>query len=779
MAKASPPRASANKPNSMMLRRTLFLLVVCGIIAFFILAAKLYQVMIVQHDTYEEKALSQQLRETEITASRGTIYDTNGKILAKSASVDTIFISPAEISKYGEDPVLIAQTLADILGEDYGVEYGKVLEMTSDTSSWYKVVARKVDSDTSEKIRAFKDENNIIGVKIEADSKRYYPYGSLAAHVIGFVGTDNTGLAGIESLYDDALSGATGRVVRATDNTGTDMLFVNYEDYYDASNGEDVTLTIDATIQYYLEKHLQQAVEDYDVQNGAAAIAMDPNTGAILGMASLGNFDLNDYQTVSDEAQAEIDAETDETKKSELLSAAQQLQWRNKALSDTYEPGSTFKIITLAMALEEGVVDTDSAFYCGGSTNVLGRTDPLNCWKTAGHGSQTLTQAIQHSCNVALVQIGQKVGARTFYKYAEAFGFLNLTENLDATLTAKTGIDLAGESGSIWWSQNTFYDSENLSQLASASFGQTFTITPLQLITAVSACVNGGYLMQPYVVKSVTDSDGSVVSSTEPTRVRQVVSEETSATVREILEKVVGDPVDGTGKNAYVAGYRIGGKTGTSEKVAQDAAGGPKEYIVSFIGFAPADDPQIVILVLLDTPSSESGIYISGGQMAAPTVGKMMADILPYMGVEAEYSDTEKTYMDKTVPNVTGLTVEQAQAALEEVGLSGRVIGSGQSITAQLPGSATVVANGSTILLYADSEPSDEQETMPDLTNYTYKDARDLLLGYGLYLRTNSSISSTSQIISGQSIAAGTAVDHGAVVEVTLVTNDSSQLGRY
>ena len=775
MAKGTSGRQNARRPNSMMLRRTLFLLVVCGIVAFLVLVAKLYQVMVVQHDYYENMAISQQVRETEIAASRGTIYDTNGKILAKSASVDTIFISPAEITKYDEDPVLIARSLSEILG----VDYGKILEMTSDTKSWYKVVARKVESDVSDQVRAFKEENNIVGVKIEADTKRYYPYGSLAAHIIGFVGTDNSGLSGIESRYDDSLSGSKGRVVRATDRNGTDMLFVDYEDYYDASNGENVTLTLDATIQYYMEKHMQQAVEDYDVQNGAAAIAMDPNTGAILGMASLGNFDLNDYQAVSEETQAEIDAAESDEEAAELLSAAQQLQWRNKALSDTYEPGSTFKIITLAMALEEGLVDDSSTFYCGGSTNVLGRTDPLKCWKTGGHGSQTLTQAIQHSCNVALVQIGQKVGAQTFYKYAEAFGFLNLTENMDATLTAKTGIDLAGESGSIWWSQNTFYDTENLSQLASASFGQTFTITPLQLITAVSACVNGGNLMKPYVVKNVTDSSGKIVSANEPTVVRQVVSEQTSAKVREILEKVVGDPVDGTGKNAYVAGYRIGGKTGTSEKVAQDVAGGPKEYIVSFIGVAPADDPQIVILVLLDTPSNDCGVYISGGQMAAPTVGKMMADILPYMGVEPEYTDTEKTYMDKTVPNVTGLTVEQAKAALQEVGLNARVIGDGDKITQQLPGGSTVVASGSTILIYAGAEPSAEQEQMPDLTNLTYETARDRLAAYGLYLRTNSSITSTSQIISGQSIAEGTLVEHGTVVEVTLVTNDTSMIGRY
>ena len=565
-----PFRASTKTPNIMMLRRTRFLLIVCGILAFAVLGIKLFNVMIVHHDEYEKMAIDQQVRTTEITASRGAIYDTNGKILAMNASVDTIFISPAEIVKNKEDPQLIARELSEILD----VDYDKILAMTKNTDRWYEVVKRKVEPEVSEKVRAFKKENNLTGVKIEPDTKRYYPYGNLAAHVIGFVGQDNNGLYGLEQRYDSYLTGSAGRIIRATDNRGTDMLFVNYEDYYDETKGDDMNLTIDATIQYYLEKHLQQAVEDYDVQNGAAAIAMDPNSGAILGMVSLGNFDLNDYQKVSDKDQEAIDAETNPDKKAEMLSAAQTKQWRNKALSDTYEPGSTFKIITLAMALEEGVVNENSSFYCGGSTNVLGRTDPLKCWKTTGHGSQNLTQAIQHSCNVALVQIGQLIGARTFYKYAEAFGFLNLTSNVDSNLTAKTGIDMSGESGSIWWPRSVFCNSENFSQLAAASFGQTFNITPLQLITAVSACCNGGYLMKPYIVDSVTDGTGALISKTEPEVLRQVISEKTSAQVNAVLEQVVCDTKQGTGKNAYVAGYHIAGKTGTSEKVAQDAAGG-------------------------------------------------------------------------------------------------------------------------------------------------------------------------------------------------------------
>ena len=597
-----PFRASTKTPNIMMLRRTRFLLIVCGILAFAVLGIKLFNVMIVHHDEYEKMAIDQQVRTTEITASRGAIYDTNGKILAMNASADTIFISPAEIVKNKEDPQLIARELSEILD----VDYDKILAMTKNTDRWYEVVKRKVEPEVSEKVRAFKKENNLTGVKIEPDTKRYYPYGNLAAHVIGFVGQDNNGLYGLEQRYDSYLTGSAGRIIRATDNRGTDMLFVNYEDYYDETKGDDMNLTIDATIQYYLEKHLQQAVEDYDVQNGAAAIAMDPNSGAILGMVSLGNFDLNDYQKVSDKDQEAIDAETDPDKKAEMLSAAQTKQWRNKALSDTYEPGSTFKIITLAMALEEGVVNENSSFYCGGSTNVLGRTDPLKCWKTTGHGSQNLTQAIQHSCNVALVQIGQLIGARTFYKYAEAFGFLNLTSNVGQQPHRQD------RHRHVRRERQHLVESEHRSTTRRTSpssrrppSARRLTITPLQLITAVSACVNGGYLMKPYVVKSIVNSDGEAVVSNSPTVVRQVVSEQTSATVRQILEQVVGDPVDGTGKNAYVAGYRIGGKTGTSEKVAQDAAGGAKEYIVSFIGFAPADDPQIVILVLLDTPSNE------------------------------------------------------------------------------------------------------------------------------------------------------------------------------
>ena len=776
MTEGANGRRTGGGPNRMMLRRTLFLLSVCGIAAFIVLAAKLYDIQIVHHDEYEAAAIAQQVRETTVSAARGTLYDRNGRILAISAGVDTIYISPAEIERGHEDAEAIAKGLSEILG----VDYETILKRAQNTKSWYEVVARKVEPEVSEKVREFKAEGGYSGVKIEADTKRYYPNGSLASHVIGFVGLENKGLGGIEARYDSLLSGKNGYVMRSTTAAGTDMLYSSYEDYVDAEDGQSLSLTIDSTIQYYIEKHLAQAVADYDIQNGAAAICMEVDTGAILSMASLGNFDLNDYQTISAEAEAEIRAAAQSDEEyNELYSLAQQLQWRNKAISDTYEPGSTFKIITLAMALEEGVVSENSSFYCGGSMNVLGRGSPLKCWKYGGHGSQSLTQAVQHSCNVAFVNIGQLVGEEKFYEYAEGFGFIDRTQDTSQQLTAKTGIDLGGESGSIWWSEDVFCNPENLSQLAAASFGQTFNITPIQLITAVSACVNGGRLMKPYLVQSVEDSEGNIVSQTEPELVRQVISEETSATVRKILEQVVGDQKEGTGHNAYVAGYRIGGKTGTSTKTTEEIAGN-KEYIVSFIGFAPADDPEIAILVLLDDPSSESGIYISGGQMAAPVVGKMMADILPYLGYEPEYTDAELENIDRPVPEVTGMSLAEAQRALTESGFKSRIIGEGDTVTDQLPRSGVVIASGSEVLLYAGQSPAPTQETMPDVRGLSYAEAVERLGDIGVYLSSgNSSTDAANLIVSGQSIAPGTAVEHGTVVDVTLYLNDTSMLGIY
>ena len=760
-------------PNRQMLRRTLFLMAVCGIAAFLVLLVRLYKLQIIDHDRYEQLAIQQQLREAPCSAARGVIYDSKMNPLAVSASVDNVYLSPAEIEMYGEDKELIADNLSRILGLDRS----DILKKTSQTGSWYVTVARKIESEKADEVRRFKSEYGLRGVRLETDTKRYYPNSSLACHLIGFVGTDNYGLEGIEAQYDSALAGTAGKTVRATNAYGTELMFSHFEEYYPGEDGYDIVTTVDSTIQYYIEKHLKQAVEDYDIQNGAGAIAMDVNTGAILAMASLDGYDLNNFLAVSDKAQLAIDGAATAEEARKLLSEAQARQWRNKALSDTYEPGSTFKIITLSMALEEGKVRLEDSFYCPGSVSVLGRTNPIRCWKAGGHGSQTLTQAVQHSCNVAFVNIGQRIGAETFYKYCEGFGFLELSEDMDANLTATTGIDLAGESGSIWWSQNTFYSQRNLSQLAAASFGQTFTITPLQLITAVSACVNGGHLMQPYVVSRMLNPDGTVAYEHSPNEVRQVISEATSEKVRTILEKVVGDQTDGTGRNAAVSGYRIGGKTGTSEKVSLEATTGQKEYIVSFIGFAPADDPKIAVLIFLDTPSNKSGVYISGGQMAAPVVGRMMADILPYMGVEP---DAGEKNADAAMPLVLDMSVDRAAAAIKDAGLEYRTIGEGSTVTNQLPLSGTTLAAGSQVILYLGAEPSDDTETVPELSGMTYDEARDMLSYYGIYIRTSSPVSDSAvQTVGAQSIRPGCTVSHGTTIEVSLISSDESMLGKY
>ena len=768
MAAMKRDRSGHRPPNQRMLRRTLFLMIVCGIAAFLVLVGKLFDIQILHHKQYESAAIDQQVRETALDSGRGSIYDRNMNILAMSASADTIYISPAEIVMYDEDPVMIAQNLSRILG----VDYGKIMEMTQDSKSWYKTVARKVEQDLSDQVREFKNENNLKGVKIETDSKRYYPYGSLACHVVGFVGYENSGLAGLELSMNSALTGSAGRVVRAKNAYGTDMLYTKFEDYFDAEDGYSVVTTIDRTIQYYMEKHLKQAAEDYGVRNGAAAIAMNVKTGEILGMVSLDNYDLNNYQEVSDRVKQEMAETTDEVVRKSLFQKAQQDQWRNKAVEEMYEPGSTFKPITVAMALEEGAVTVDSSFYCGGFIQVPGDVGEAgrHCWKTAGHGMQTLTQCLQHSCNVAMIQIAQKVGAEKYYEYVDAFGFND-----------KTGIELAGEAGSLWWDSELFCNPYNQTQLAAASFGQTFNITPLQLVRAISAVVNGGNLMRPYLVKEIVSADGVTISRNEPTVIRQVISEETSGIMRSMLEQVVCDKVEGTGKNAYVAGYRVGGKTGTSTDTVQEAKTGRKEYIVSFIGVAPMDDPQICILVLLDDPDEACGVYVSGGNMGAPTVGNMMADILPYLGVEANYTDEEKEFMDRSVPNLVGLPLQVAQQRLVEQGLTYRVIGAGDQITLQMPDANSVVAAQSQIVLFADGTPSEDLEEVPNLLGLSYDIARQRLGYQALFINTDSHSVSDSQtvVVARQSVEPGEKVEHGTVIRVSLADTDTSTNGRY
>ncbi len=768
---------TGQRTNKIILGRTLFLAVVCGIVAFIVLGVKLYTIMIRDHDYYEELAVRQQTRSVTVSASRGTIYDANGHTLAKSATAYTVFISPHEIELYhnkeykkgekvyNDEPTLIARELNRILGADY--DY--MLEQMKDTKSWYKTVAKKISAELADEVRKFKSDYSIAGVHIEEDSKRFYPYGSLACHVIGFVGTDNYGLEGIEALYDSKLEGTNGSVVRLVASNGTEMLFENYQNYNDAIDGNDMTLTLDSTIQSIAEKYLRQAMEANMIQNGGCVIVMNVKTGEILALANANSYDLNDPWGLSQETLDEIALIEDPEERSKAIEDAQRAQWRDMAVSDTYEPGSVFKIITMAIGLEEGVITEDSSFPCHGSIpagQIIGRKTALNCWKRAGHGDQNLREAAMHSCNVAFANIGLKIGADTYYDYVKAFG-----------LQDKTGIDLSGESGSQWWSDEVFTNPLNKSQLASASFGQTFNVTPIQMITAVSAAVNGGYLMEPYIVKEMKNSDGDVIYSREPTVVRQVISEETSALVADILESVVGDK-GGTGSNAYVPGYRVGGKTGTTTKTAKEIATGVREYMVSFCGIAPADDPEVAVLLVLDNPSKESGIYIGGGQMAAPYVGKIMGEILPYLGVEPIYEPDEEALLDVTVPRLSGVDRVTARTKASELGITVREVGDGENVTSQLPVPGAQVAAGSQIILYFSETAPDDTVTVPDLTGKSVNQARNTLQNLGLFLDTSGASPAISGVkIASQAIPEGSQVPYGAVINVTLV--DNSNLGMY
>ena len=748
--------------------RTMILLAMCGIAAFVVLAVRLYRIQIEGNAYYEALALSNQLRESTLTASRGTIYDVNGKILAMSASVENVFISPLEIEKYEQDKIFIAGELSELLDVDRDV----ILDKMTKTESQYQIIKPGLESDKASQVRTLISSHKLKGVYLEPATKRYYPNDSLASQIIGFVGTDNSGLDGIEQSYNSLLTGVSGRTVTLTNARGVDMMFTDYEDHIDAQNGGNITLTIDSSIQYYVEKHLEQAIEDYDIQNGAMCIAMNPKTGAILAIANYPNYNPNDFLSLGEKEMEKLSYIEDEVEYREAMKNAQYLQWKNRALADAYEPGSVFKILTIAMALEEDVATTETVFNCSGSMAIPGRREdePVHCWKRYGHGKQTLVQATQNSCNMMCVQLGLSLGAETFYKYIDAFGLFD-----------KTGLDNSSEGRSLWWNQSVFFDSRNQSQLAVATFGQTFKVTPIQMITAVSAAINGGYLMQPYIVSQVTDGNGNIIDVTEPTIRRQVISNETSAVLRGILEEVV---ATGTGTNAQVKGYKVGGKTGTSENTEQIAANGgekpaKKDYLVSFAGFAPADDPQIVILLLLDKPSHDTGISIAGGSMAAPVVGKMFADILPLcLGITPQYNDEDLKDINVIVPRYRWMGVDAAIEALTEKGFDYLVIGNGDTVTNQFPAQNLFVASGTTIKLYAGEDaPADVLVTVPQLKNLSFKAAKQMLESAGLFIRTTGAPKSDSKVrVSVQSIPSGTNVPFGSIVEVTLIDKDIIEL---
>ena len=743
-ANQNPNRKSESirRANRIIQTRSFVLMILMGVVMFVLLFFRLFDLQITRHEELQSKAVNQQTRRTVVTASRGTIYDTAGNILAISSSAETIILSPLEIDNAlndTENPVTwtkdsLAAGLAEILGKDAA----SIRKRMDNVKSQYELIQLRADEEVAAKVRAYVEENKISGVHLVADTKRYYPYGSLAAQVIGFVGDDNTGLYGLESYYEEELEGQSGLVISAKDQAENDMLYT-YEQYFAAKNGSDLTLTLDTTIQYYLEKGLEAMTDKFSAANGASGIVMNAKTGGIMAMASYPNYDLNDFLTVSDQTLQERIERGEST-----LAEMQLLQWRNKALNDTYEPGSTFKILTLSAALEEGVVDKTTTVNCGGSVNISGYT--IHCSNKNGHGLQTLVQSVGNSCNPAFINYGLRIGNEKFYEYMRSFGLMNTT-----------GIDLGGEAVGVFAADSSFTQLD----LACYAFGQNFTVTPLTLISAQAACVNGGYLHTPYLVERITDSDGNVTYRHDSTPVRQVISDQTSATVRECLEYVV---ASGTGKNGQVAGYRIGGKTGTADK------GQTGDVVVSFLCFAPADDPQVIMLITMDTPSRATGTYVSGGNMVAPTASTVMAEILPYLGIEPSYSAEELLGMDTTVPNVIGSTVEQAKEKLKERALSYKIVGDGDAITDQTPAGGAIIPGKSTVILYASAAKPTDKCVVPHLLGKTPSEANTAATAAGLLIRfsgTTGSESSSIRVLS-QSIDEGTEVDAGTVITVQL-----------
>ena len=682
-------------------RRVLLVSLLLGMLAFVPVTARLVQLMVVDYDYYTRLALDNQTRITRVTGERGLIYDRNMNLMAGNISVEHVYLDPHELKQSQAD----MEKVSDFLAKTLELEKEWVLQQGKDLTKRYKQVAAGISTETAAQIRSFINENNISGIHLEPGSKRYYPNGTLASQLLGFVNASMEGCEGVEAAYNSFLEGKTSQVITTKGNNEMDMPF-SYEDFLSGKPGYDVVLTIDATVQACLENQMEAAISRYDVQNGAFGMVMNVNTGEILAMATLGGYDPNAYLEIADpsgaalleQMQREYEAlkqgteayDTAKTAYQQALETLRLKQWRNRCISDGYEPGSTFKVLTMAAALDCGAIDLQTNFYCKGAEHIPGRSQLLHCWRSAGHGAEKTPQALQNSCNIAFAHIALKLGGERFYSYVKDFGILE-----------KTGIDLYGESKGVFFDKALVTDTDKwgTASLTSGSFGQTFKLTPLQLVRAIACVVNGGYLMEPYVVSQVTDKEGNTVLEQTPTVLRQVIKEDTSKTMCTLLRSVV---TEGTAKNANTYGFSVGGKTGTSEKIdVLDENGNPTlDKIVSFVGVAPMDNPQYIVLVALDTPSRSTGIYISGGVMAAPTVGAVMADILPYLGVANSYAQEDPAGKLVEIPDFTGLTKKEAEKTIKALGLTAVLEGNGPAVTHQIPFQGASVPGNSQMILY-------------------------------------------------------------------------------
>ncbi len=721
-------------------RKRIIFLLLAVIVIFFALIVRVGWLQIAQGEKLSSAAREQQTSDSTISAKRGLIYDRNMKVLANNLSVETISITPANVRlNTKQTPEEIAAKLAEILELDKQDVLDKV-----NKESNFEYIKRKVEKDQADAVREYIAQYRIDGIKFTEDTKRYYPYGNFASQVIGFVGSDNVGLEGIEMVYNDELKGTPGRIVSANKTAGLEIPD-NYESYYEAQDGKSVVLTIDETIQHFTEKHLENARIENQLEEGAAAIVMNVKTGEILAMATKPDYDLNQPFAVTTAVEEKYPGITEELKGLEgseynaRLTEATQFLRRNKAVVDSYEPGSTFKVAVASMALEEKAVSLNDHFYCGGSIKVADRT--IGCANRNGHGAETFVQGVQNSCNPVFIEVGARVGREKFMKYVQGFGFREAT-----------GIELPGETDGIFHSADNFKEID----LATSSFGQSFNVTPLQLISMVASVANGGKLMKPHLVKQLVDNEQNVVEEYEPTVVRQVISEETSKTMCKILESVVSE---GGGRNAYLAGYRVAGKTGTSEKQPR----GNGKYIASFVGFAPADDPEIICLVILDQPPVGNVYY--GGIIAAPVVKNILEECLQYMGIEPEYTQEELAMIDITVPDICGKNRKDAEATLKAGGVNITVKGQGDVILDQVPKAYSKLARGSKVVAYTEGAESTKSVEIPNVVGCYGSEANRGITNAGLNVRVKG-LSGTSgvAVCAEQSPPAGTMVEPGTIV---------------
>ena len=750
-----------------MWRKALGITAVLVFLGFGAVVVSLFRWQILRGEEMSTAALDQSLTSTTLNAMRGTIYDATGKVLAQSASVWTVVLEPAYFANY-DDPEATRQKVASGLASILDMDETEVYEKTQG-NSYFVYLKRKVETSVRDEINQFLEDNDISsGVRLIEDYKRYYPYGTVASTVLGFTGTDGQGLDGVELQYDTELRGTSGRLISSRNALGTDMPF-EYEQYVEAQDGNNLVLTIDETVQSVLEKYLAEGVDQFNVKNGAVAIMMDVDTGAILGLATTPSYDPNDPFTIYDEnLQAQIDA-LPEDEQDAAFNEAQLKQWRNKAVSDTYYPGSVFKMCTYAMGLEEGVVTEQTTYTCTGSVLVDGWDDPIHCWRHSGHGLETFRDGLCNSCNPYTIYIGQLLGGETFAKYREAFGF-----------TESTGIDLPGEAVTLFHSVTDLINTP--SDLAVESFGQNFSITPLHMITAAAAIANGGNLVTPHVMDRVVDQDGNIVETADTSTRRQVISQETCDAIIDILQQ---NAESGSASGGYVAGYRVCGKTGTSEKVDKwnEDRTQDMEYIASYCGFAPAEDPKYALLVFFDEPDDDTnGGYNGGNAVAGPYFAKMMEELLPYLGVEAQYNEEEYANLDTMAPTVTGMTLEQAYAELEEAGLSYSVVGDESdpaaiTVTEQVPAGGSAVPKEGTVVLYTSGyDESSTYVTVPDFTGYTVADA-NYVAGLNMVQISVSGSSAETATVTAQSIEAGEQVKQGTVITLTFVDTANTETG--